>query len=77
MQEYGSTVGSQDELFAVLVQVVEDVEERVLCLGNPCKFLNIINNQHVNGLVEIDEVVGRIVTYRIGVLYLEQVSRYV
>ena len=53
------------------------MKERVLCLGNPCKFLNVINNQYVNGLVEIDEVIGRIVAYRIGVLYLEQVSRYV
>ena len=71
LKQYGSTVGSKDKLFAVLMQMIEDVEERVLRFGNACKFLDIVNNQNVDCLVEVDEVVGRIVTYRVGVLYLE------
>ena len=54
-----------------MMQVDEDMEECVLRFGNACKFLNIVNNQYVNSLVEVDEIVGRIVTYRVGVLYLE------
>ena len=71
LKQYGSTVGSKDKLFAVLMQMIEDVEERVLRFGNACKFLDIVNNQNVDCLVEVDEVVGCVVAYGIGILYLE------
>ena len=45
------------------------MEEGVLrlCCSNP--FLDIIDNQNVNCLIEVDKIVGSILSYRIGVLY--------
>src|SRR3712207_5266019 len=71
LQQHRCTVGSQNQLFAVLVQMIEDVEERILSFSNARKFLNVINDQNVDCLVEIDEIISRIVSYRIGVLYLK------
>ena len=39
--------------------MIEYVEERVLSLGQASKFLHIVDNQYVDGLVEVDEVVFR------------------
>ena len=39
--------------------------------------LNIIDNQHINRLIEVDEVVDGILATGIGKLYLEQASRYI
>ena len=58
-----------------LLQMVEYVEECVLRFGNACKFLNIVNNQYVNSLVEVDKVVSRVVTYRVCILHLKQMRR--
>ena len=55
--------------------MVEDMEESVLCLGDTGKLLNVVNDKDVNGLIEVDKVVGRIVAYRVGILHLEQMSR--
>ena len=41
---YRCTVGSEDELLAVLMQMVEDMEECILRFGHAGKFLNIIND---------------------------------
>lgn len=59
------------------MQMIEDMEECVLCLCETCKLLNIINNEHINALVEVYEVISRIVSYRVCVLNLKQMSRYV
>ena len=56
------------------MQLVEDMEEGVLRLGQSGKLLDIIHDEHVNVLVEIDEVVGCIVSHRVGVLHLKEVS---
>ena len=77
LQHDWSTVGGKNQLFSILVQMIEDMEESVLCLGYTSKFLNIINNEHVNGLVEVYEVIEVVGTYRIGVLHLKQMSRNV
>ena len=77
LQQYGRAVGSEDELFTVLMQVVEDVEERVLRLRYPRKFLYVVNDEHVNGLVEVDEVIDRIVAHRVGILHLKQMGGHV
>ena len=46
--------------------------KNVFCvLVTPDKFLDIVNNQNVDCLVEVDEVVGCVVAYGIGVLHLE------
>ena len=44
LQQYRCTVGSEDELLAVLMQMVEDMEECILRFGHAGKFLNIIND---------------------------------
>ena len=63
LQQHWSAVGSQNELLAVLMQMIEDMEEVVLSFGNSGKLLNIINDKYINSLVEVDKVVGRVVTY--------------
>ena len=73
LKHHWCTVGCQDKLLAVLVQVVEDVEECILSLRYTGKFLNVINNQHVDGLIETDEIIEMVRSDRIGVLYLKEV----
>lgn len=53
------------------------MEESVLSLGSCHPLLNIIHYQDIDCLIEINEVVGRIMQYGIGVLYLEQACRNV
>ena len=57
--------------------MVEDVEERFHRLLGSCPFLHIINNQHINGLVEVDEVIHRVLTTGISKLNLEQTSTHI
>ena len=52
--------------------MIEDVEERQLSLLSSHPLLNIIDYQHIDGLIEIDEVVGGIMQNRTGILHLEQ-----
>ena len=47
------------------------VEEGILCLFYTYEFLDVINDKYIDTLVEIDEVVKVVGTYRIGVLHLE------
>ena len=68
----GRTVAGQDDALAVAEKVVEDVEEGLLCLRGSHPLLNIIDNKHVDGLIERDEIVGAILHHRIGILHLEQ-----
>ena len=56
-----------------MVQVVENVEERVLGLCQAGKFLHVIYDEHVYRLVEVDEVVHRVFPHGVRVLHLEQV----
>ena len=68
----GRTVACQNYPFAVAEKVVEYVEERLL--GFRCRhpFLYVIHNQHVDGLVEVDEVICTVLQHGVGVLHLEQ-----
>ena len=50
-------------LLAVLVQVIENMEECLLCLGGTRQFLDIINDQYINALVELDEIVELVGSY--------------
>ena len=69
------TVASQDDLAPHAEKMIENMEERVERLGGVHPLLNIINNQHVDALIEVDEVVGRVMTHRVGKLHLEQAGR--
>ena len=52
--------------------MIEDVEESILSLHSCCPLLNIIDDKHVDGLVETDEIVKRIRQYSISILNLEK-----
>ena len=52
--------------------MVEDVEERGDGLLGGGPLLHVVDDQHVDGLIEIDEVVDRVLTAGIGELHLEQ-----
>ena len=59
-------------MLSVAEKMIEDVEEGILCAGRRQPFLNVIHDEHVDGLVEIDEVVHLIGLHGIGILHLEQ-----
>ena len=48
------------------------MEERILCLHRCHPLLHIIDDEHVNGLVEVYEVVNLIAQLGVGILYLEE-----
>ena len=75
LQIYWRAVTCEDNTLSVAEKVVEDVEEGVLRLRCSSPFLYIIYYQHINRLIEVNEVIGSILAYRIGVLYLEQSCR--
>ena len=43
--------------------MVEDMEECILRFGYSGKLLNIINDEHVDSLVEADEIIEVVCTY--------------
>lgn len=69
------TVRGEDYLLAQAEQMVENVEERVKGLRGSSPLLDIIHDEHIDALVEADEVVHRIPTGGIGKLHLEQTGR--
>ena len=50
-------VARHDNLPVVLVEVVEDVEEGILCTRHILQILNIIDYKSVDALVEMEEIV--------------------
>ena len=72
LQIDGRTVAGQNDAPTVAEQVVEDVEERLLRLVEAYPLLNVIDDEHVDGLVEMDEVVERVLAHGVGVLHLEE-----
>ena len=69
-------VAGHDELFARLVQIIKNMEECILSsdFSFTCKLLNIVNDKHIDTLVEIDEVIDKISTNSIDILHLEDVA---
>ena len=57
--------------------MVEDVEEGVesACGGSP--LLNIIHDEHVDALIEVDEVVDSLLQQRVGELHLEEARTHI
>ena len=55
--------------------MIENVKERVKGLRGSSPLLDIIHDEHIDALVEADEVVHRIPTGGIGKLHLEQTGR--
>ena len=56
LQLHGRLVRSEDQLLARQLEVVEDVEERVLRTRLARQLLNVVDDQHVDHLVEVDEI---------------------
>ena len=69
---HGRAVGGKDNALSVAEEVVEDMEERILRLDGRHPLLDIIHDQDVDSLIEVDEIVGRIVPHRVGVLHLKE-----
>ena len=76
-QVYWWTITGQDNLLAQTRQVIEDVEERSHRLLGCCPLLHIVNYQHINALVEVDEIVDGILPAGIGKLHLEEAGRHI
>ena len=73
VQFNGWAIASQDDAFAVAKEVVEDVEKRFLGFFCTGPRLHIINNKHVDGLVELDEIVGGVLQNSVNKLQLKEV----
>ena len=67
-------IGGQEYTLAVAEEMVEDMEECVLCALLVLPLLYIVNNQHIDGLVEVDKVVYLVLYLGRGVLHLEGAS---
>ena len=59
------------------MQVVENVEEHVLCLLLAAEKLHIVDDEHVHHLVEVAEVVDRVVPNRVDELVREALGAHV
>ena len=76
LKVYRGAVAGEDELFPVLVQVVEYIEESILgALAG--QVLDVVHNEHVNALVEGDEIYNPVPLPGIHVLGLEFMAGYV
>ena len=71
------TVAREDNLSPVLVQVIEDVEECVLCALESCKFLDVVHNQNIDALVEMHEVIEGVAADGVCILHIEKVGTQV
>ena len=74
-EEHWRTVAGDDELAAVLLQMVEDVEKGLLRFRRR-NFLNIVDDQYVYRLVEVDEIIGGVVDDGVSELRLKHMGRY-
>ena len=71
------TITSQDQLLTALLQVVEDMEERVLRTFQSCEILDIIDDEHIHRLIEIEEIRYPVLLPCVLELQLKGVRRYV
>ena len=53
------------------------MKERLLRFDQPHQFVDIVQNQDIQTLVEVQKVVRRIFPYSIRILYAETVRRHV
>ena len=67
----GWLVRGENDLFAGLVKVIEDVEEHILRLFLSTEELHVVDDQHVHHLIEVAEVVDRVVSHCVNELMRE------
>ena len=77
LEFYRRAVAGKDDASAVHEEVVEDVEEGVLGARLALPLLYVVDDEHVDGLVEEDEVVDGLAHHGIGVLYLKESCAHV
>ena len=65
-------ITGHNDTFPVSEKMVEDMEECVLRLRSRYPFLNIIDDEHIDGLIEMDEIVDGTLPCCIDELYLEK-----
>ncbi len=53
------------------------MEKRILCCRFACQFMDIIQNQHINQLIKMQEVIDFIFPHGFRKLGLEQIGRYI
>ena len=68
------SVARQNNPLARTEEMVEDMEESILSPWGSHPLLYIIDNEHVDGLVEVDEIIEGVESHGIGVLHLEKPS---
>ena len=66
------TVAGKDYLLAVAEEMIEDMEEGVEGAGGCGPLLDIIHDEHIDALIEIDEVVDSFLQLGVGELHLEE-----
>ena len=71
------SIGSKDQLFAALLEIVEDMEEGILGSFETREILNIIHNQHIYRLIEIEEIGDAVALRSVLILELEGVCAHV
>ena len=72
LQIHGGTVGGEDDLLAQAEQVVEDMEEGIDRALGSGPLLHIVDDEHVDGLVEVDKIVDGVLTAGVRELHLEE-----
>ena len=72
LEFYRRAITRQNDTLSVAEEVIEDVEEGIQGLRLACPILHIIHDEHIDRLVEIDEIIARIMQHRIGILCLEE-----
>lgn len=72
-EEHGGAVAGDDNLAAVEVEVVEDVEKGVLRVGGG-EFLYIVYDKDIDRLIKMHELVDIVVANGVGILRLEEVG---
>ena len=71
------TVAGKDYLLAVAEEMIEDMEEGVEGAGGCGPLLDIIHDEHVDALIEIDEVVDSFLQQGVGELHLEETGAHI
>ncbi len=74
---HGRLVARDHQLFACLVQCVEDMEEHILCLLLAGEELHVVDEENVHHLIELREVTHGIVLHRFDELLRELLGRNV
>ena len=66
------TVAGENDVTSILTQMIEDMEEGVLCGLLAHHLLDIVHDEHIYALVEMHEIVHIVLVNRRGILNLKE-----